>query len=539
MPDDNQKPQTASNQTQPNDEEASLDALAEKLSKWKEQMSKEDGNNHPSPSPQQTSVPQPQVQNQQSQQVQTVADKGNVHPSSEQAEEKTVSSVNPTQNAPQDPESPSESDLQDERSNNSKNDEQKSEKSKQPVVEKEDSIMPQKVQSEPDVSLPGAKVNPVTTEEPSTEKMDRFEKDIAMATAVQSKSYPKDINKLLQIAKERDASDLHISVGYPPTLRIHGKLTPIGKEVVTSEISPKLILPILAESKKDLLEVNREVDVAYEIDGVARFRVNVYHEKGRMAAAFRLIPERIKTLEELNLPKILRRFVKLSQGFVLITGPTGHGKTTTLASILQEINKNYEKHIITIEDPIEYVYPPAKALVTQREMHEDTHSWEIALRSAMREDPDVVLVGEMRDYETISAAITLAETGHLVFATLHTNSAAQTIDRIIDAFPENQQKQVRSQLAGSIEGVVSQRLVPVRTGGRMPACEIMLSTPAIRNLIREEKIYQIDNVIRTSLDVGMTSMENSLVDLVREGLISVEQAEEYASDPEEVIRLLR
>ncbi|MFH1547421.1 MAG: type IV pilus twitching motility protein PilT [bacterium] len=356
---------------------------------------------------------------------------------------------------------------------------------------------------------------------------------------MKSETYPKDIKKLLELAKERNASDVHITVGYPPIFRIDGKLVHIGTELINPEMAEKLIFPTLAESKRDLLEVNREVDVAFELEAVARFRINVYHEKGRLAAAFRIIPQRIKTLEELNLPKILRRFTKLNQGFVLITGPTGHGKTTTLASMLQEINKNYEKHIITIEDPIEYVYPRAMALVSQREMHEDTHSWEIALRSAMREDPDVVLVGEMRDFETISSAITLAETGHLVFATLHTNSSSQTIDRIIDTFPDNQQRQIRTQLASIIEGVISQRLIPVRTGGRRPVCEVLLSTPAVKNLIREGKIYQIDNVIRTSLDVGMTSMENSLVQLVREGLISVEQAEEYAIEPEEVIRLLR
>jgi twitching motility protein PilT len=536
MPDDTKNIKPADNQqsvSQPvvDDEEASLDKLAEKLAKWKEQMKEKPPAGQSNQIVQENSGSQPKGN----------GDIVNASPSPQ-------SEVKIPMDTPQKPVVQDQNVNKGEGNNpmpiNAQGDKVKLDQNRKQIKQTPPPASPA-------VNLPGKQVKPSSsldkigtitnqgkTSEPKVQ-MDKFEQDIAKSTAVQSKTYPKDIKKLLELAKEREASDLHISVGYPPTLRVHGKLEPVGKEVVTAEMSPKLILPVLAESKKDLLEVNREVDVAYELENVARFRVNVYHEKGRMAAAFRLIPSRIKTLEELNLPKILRRFTKMSQGFVLVTGPTGHGKTTTLASILQEINKSYEKHIITIEDPIEYVYPPAKALVSQREMHEDTHSWEIALRSAMREDPDVVLVGEMRDYETISSAITLAETGHLVFATLHTNSAAQTIDRIIDAFPDNQQKQVRGQLASIIEGVIAQRLVPVRTGGRMPACEIMLSTPAVKNLVREGKVFQIDNVIRTSLDVGMTSMENSLVQLVRDGLISVEQAEEYASDPEEVIRLLR
>ncbi len=486
-------------------EQASLDALAEKLAKWKEQIAVEEVNKYSG----QVIPEQPKEQ------VQKVQSKYSSEPvkKKQQIKSQVENSASPTT-------TPKGSNIK---------------KSKEQTVTKSEKVQVPKSENA------GVSVSPqnVVPKVDQKEAIEQFEQEVQQASKVKSETYPKDIRKLLELAKERNASDLHITVGYPPVLRVDGKLVHIGNELVTSEMAEKLIFPTLAESKRDLLEVNREVDVAYELEDVARFRVNVYHEKGRLAAAFRLIPSRIKTLEELNLPKILRRFTKLNQGFILITGPTGHGKTTTLASMLQEINKNYEKHIITIEDPIEYVYPKAKALISQREMHEDTHSWEIALRSAMREDPDVVLVGEMRDYETISSAITLAETGHLVFATLHTNSSSQTIDRIIDVFPDNQQRQVRSQLATIIEGVVSQRLIPIRTGGRRPACEILLSTPAVRNLIREEKIYQINNVIRTSLDVGMTSMENSLVQMVREGLISVEQAEEYAIDPEEVIRLLR
>ncbi len=355
----------------------------------------------------------------------------------------------------------------------------------------------------------------------------------------QGGKYPYTIEQLLEMVVEKDASDLHITVGYPAMLRIDGDLEPVGQDLVTEETAPDLILPVLDESKRELLEVNREVDLAYAFKDIARFRINAYYERGKPAAAFRLIPGRIRSIEELKLPGVFHQFAKLPQGFVLVTGPTGSGKSTTLAAILQEINANRPTHIITVEDPIEYLYPRGKALIDQREMHEDTHSWEIALRSALRQDPDVVLVGEMRDYETISSAITLAETGHLVFATLHTNNAAQTIDRIIDVFPEHQQEQVRTQLSNIVEAVIAQRLVPVQGGGRRAVNEILLVTPAVRNLIREGKTHQIDNVIRTSMDIGMKSLEHSLVELVREGSITVDDAETYAVHPEEIVRLLK
>lgn len=351
--------------------------------------------------------------------------------------------------------------------------------------------------------------------------------------------YPFTIENLLDLVVEKDASDLHITVGYPAMVRIDGNLEPVSSDLVDQKTSLDLILPVLAENKRELLEVNREVDLSYAHKESARFRINAYYERGNPAAAFRLIPNRIRTIEELKLPGIYHQFTKLPQGFVLVTGPTGHGKSTTLAAMLQEINETYPKHIITIEDPIEYIYSPAKALVDQREMHEDTHSWEIALRSALREDPDVVLVGEMRDFETIASAITLAETGHLVFATLHTNNAAQTIDRIIDVFPEHQQSQVRTQLANIIEAVISQRLLPIIGGGRRAVSEVLLCTPAVRNLVREGKTHQIDNVIQTSKDIGMRSLEQSLVELVREGSITVEDAEANAIHPEEITRLMR
>ena len=362
------------------------------------------------------------------------------------------------------------------------------------------------------------------------------------ATAVKSRpgeKYPYTIDDLMQLVVEKEASDLHITVDYPAMIRVDGSLLPVGQELVDESMVSELILPVLPENKRELLEVNREVDLAYTFKEDARFRINAFYTKGNISAAFRLIPNKIRSIEDLKVPGIHHQLVKLPQGLVLVTGPTGHGKSTTLAAMLQEVNETYPKHIITFEDPIEYIYPRALALVDQREMHEDTHSWEIALRSAMREDPDVVLVGEMRDFETISAAITLAETGHLVFATLHTNSAAQTIDRMIDVFPEHQQEQVRTQLSMILEAVIAQRLIPLKTGGRRAVSEVLLATGAVRNLIREGKTHQLDNVIRTSLDVGMKTLEHSLVDLVREGVISVDEAENVAVHPEEVSRLMR
>jgi len=349
------------------------------------------------------------------------------------------------------------------------------------------------------------------------------------------------IDDLLMEAVNRNASDLHISVGYPPILRIDGSLVEIGQKILDPETVENLIFSVLSEEKKELLEVNREIDFAYMYKGIvdARFRVNAYYSMKNLSAAFRLIPSRVRTIEELMLPPLYHQLTKLKQGLVLVTGPTGHGKSTTLASMLEDINRTRFCHIVTIEDPIEYVFEGKRSLIDQREMNDDTHSWNIALRSALRQDPDVILVGEMRDYETIAATITLAETGHLVFATLHTNSASQTIDRIIDVFPENQQQQVRTQLANTLEAVIAQRLIPINKGGRRAVSEIMLNNSAIANLIREGKTHQIDNVIRTSSDVGMVYLEKSLVGLVREGAISVQKAQEYAVHPEEVLRLLK
>lgn len=366
-----------------------------------------------------------------------------------------------------------------------------------------------------------------------TEKSALTEKHVKVVPGVKF-----ELNSFLAATFDQNASDLHLAVGYPPTLRVDGNLTPIGGEKLTKEQIKELVYSALTTEQRELLEVNKEVDLAIDYEGKARFRVNAFTEKGVLSAAFRLIPSKIRTLDELNLPKKLHEFCKLEQGLILVTGPTGHGKSTTLAALLQEINQNQDRHIITIEDPIEYVFPKSRGLVQQRELHQDTHSWEVALRSVLREDPDVVMVGEMRDFETIAATITVAETGHLVFATLHTNSAAQSIDRIIDVFPPHQQGQIRVQLANVLEGVISQRLLPKIGGGRVAAVELMMATPAVRNLIREQKTYQIDNIISTSFDFGMQTIERALAQLVSAGSVDAETAKRYSVRPEELDKLL-
>ena len=346
------------------------------------------------------------------------------------------------------------------------------------------------------------------------------------------------IQDYLEIVVKKEASDLHLVVGSPPVIRIDGQLLPIASAVLTSDDTEGLVFELLSPEQKEMLSVNKEIDFSFALGEVARFRVNAYFQKGYLSAALRLIPSYIKTIEELNLPRICHNFAGLRQGFILVTGPTGHGKSTTIASIINEINQMRPVHILTIEDPIEYVYPKGKALVSQREMHLDTHSWEVALRSALREDPDVVLVGEMRDFETIASAITVAETGHLVFATLHTDSASQSIDRIIDVFPETQQAQVRLQLAATMAGIISMRLVPSIGGGRLPVAEILLSSPAVQTAIREGKTHQIDNIIQTSGSSGMILMDASLAYLVKAGRLSLEIARAYSLRPEELERLV-
>ena len=349
-----------------------------------------------------------------------------------------------------------------------------------------------------------------------------------------------NIQQLLDLTIQRNASDLHLSVGFPPTLRIHGELFPVPGEVPSSpEQIQSLISPLLSDIQQNIFRQVFELDFSFEFESKARFRVNLYRQKGHSAAALRLIPYRIPPVESLGFPPVVSRLVELKQGFVLVTGPTGHGKSTTLASFISKINQIRAAHVLTVEDPIEYVYPPGKSLIEQREMYSDTRSWSNALRSALREDPDVVLIGEMRDLETIASAMTIAETGHLVFATLHTNSAAQSVDRIIDVFPEIQQPQIRLQLASTLEAILSLRLVPTIDPGRILASEIMFATPAVRNIIREGKSYLIDNTIETSAELGMQPLERSLADLVKRGKISEDVALRFALRPELLSKLLR
>lgn len=348
-----------------------------------------------------------------------------------------------------------------------------------------------------------------------------------------------DIRQLFIETVRLEASDLHLLAGFPPVLRVAGKLDKLtGSSILKPPDIEELIFAILTSEQKELLSANKEIDFSVATDA-GRFRANIYYQQSTLAGSFRLIPAKIKSLDELGLPSICHDFVKLRQGLILVTGPTGHGKSTTLASMINTINLSRSDHIVTIEDPIEYIYPKGLSIISQREMHTDSHSWTVALRSVLREDPDIVLIGEMRDFETIQAAITIAETGHLVLATLHTNSAAQTVDRIVDVFPENQQTQIRLQLSAVLEGVLSLRLVPAVSGGRVISSEILTATPAVRTTIREGKTHLIDNIIQTSRELGMMTLEASLADLVRAGKISMETATFYALRPEELARLLK
>lgn len=348
------------------------------------------------------------------------------------------------------------------------------------------------------------------------------------------------IELLLEEVIKKNASDLHLQVALPPMLRIDGALKPVeGAPVLDDKATAKLVDSMLDEEQKTVLEKDKEVDLSFSFGEYGRFRVNAFHEKGNVAAALRLIPTKIRTLEELGMPKVVSTFSEFPRGLVLVTGPTGSGKSTTLAAIIDKINTEQAKHIITIEDPIEYAHHSKKSIVVQREIHYDTFSFGAALRSSLRQDPDVVLVGEMRDLETISAAITLAETGHLVLATLHTNSAAQSVDRMIDVFPPHQQQQIRVQVAGMLQAIVSQRLVPLIGGGRVAASEIMVVTPGARNIIREGKTHQLDSVIQTGSEQGMQSMDRTLVNLIHEGKITYDEAKNYAVDLTELDHLMR
>lgn len=349
-----------------------------------------------------------------------------------------------------------------------------------------------------------------------------------------------NFEELLSEVIKSNASDLHVSVGRHPTLRIDGSLTPLLKEeVFTAETARDFVLSILTAEQKERFLKEKELDFSYDFRGRARFRVNIYNQRGYAGAALRLIPTKIRTTQELNLPPAVEDFAKYQQGFLLVVGPTGHGKSTTLAALINVINHTRADHIITVEDPIEYLFPSDKAIIDQREVGLDTTDFHRALRSLFREDVDVAMIGEMRDAETMAAAVTAAETGHFVLSTLHTNNAAQTIDRIIDTFSPAQQNQIRSQLASTLIGIISQRLIPRLSGGLIPAVEMMIANAAVRNLIRENKIHEIDLVIETSSDQGMISLNRSLVDLVRKGEIALENALLYSLNPGELQTLLK
>lgn len=353
-----------------------------------------------------------------------------------------------------------------------------------------------------------------------------------------------NIQELLSLTVKNNASDLHLLVGMSPILRIDGVLNQVTTiPPISNDDMQGMLYSLMTPEQKELLLANKELDFSFGYGQGAygdsgRFRINAYYQRGYLSAALRFLPPNVRTIDELRLPKIAHMFAELKQGLVLVAGPTGHGKSTTLASIINEINLNQAAHILTIEDPIEYVYPVGKSVISQREMGTDTHSWVMALRAALREDPDVVLVGEMRDPDTMAAAITIAETGHLVFSTLHTNSAAQSIDRIIDSFPSNQQAQIRAQLASSLKGIISQRLLPLITGGRAPVTEILIGTPAVASNIRDGKTHLIDSIIQTSQDAGMVTLESSLAQLVISGGITLETAKAYTSHVDDLLRLI-
>ena len=348
------------------------------------------------------------------------------------------------------------------------------------------------------------------------------------------------IEPLLEECINHKASDLHLQAGLPPILRMDGVLQPMTTyPVLDNEVVQELVFSTLDADQKMILMKDKEFDYSFAFGDLGRFRVNAFHEKGNMAAAFRLIPNVIKTVEELGIPAVVSEFADHPNGLVLVTGPTGSGKSTTLAALVDKVNTERAEHIITIEDPIEFTHASKRSVVAQREVHYDTYSFAAALRSILREDPDVVLIGEMRDLETIQAAITVAETGHLVFATLHTNSAAQSIDRMVDVFPAHQQPQIRAQLANILVGICSQRLVPAIDGGRIAVAEIMVSNSAVKSIIREGKTHQLDMTIQTGATQGMQTMDRELAKYVRSGIIAYDVARGYAVDAVEFDRLAK
>jgi twitching motility protein PilT len=352
--------------------------------------------------------------------------------------------------------------------------------------------------------------------------------------------FEKELEDLITTVLRENASDLHLAVGHYPTLRVQGALIPLTKkQILTPDTAKGLIFAMLTdETQKEFMKA-KEKDFSFEHKGRARFRVNIYFQRGFMGCAMRLVPVKIRSFEELALPPVLRDFARTEQGFFLVVGPTGHGKTTTLAAMIDMINRERAEHIVTIEDPIEYLFTADRSIIDQREVHTDTVDFHIALRSVFRQDINVLMLGEMRDYETIATAVTAAETGHLVLSTLHTNNAAQTIDRIIDSFPGSQQSQIRAQLSSALVGIFSQRLLPRVSGGLVPAYEILIANSAIRNLIRENRNHEIDLVVDTSSQEGMVSLNRSLIELLRKGEITMESAIQYSLNPQELRVLAR
>ena len=353
-------------------------------------------------------------------------------------------------------------------------------------------------------------------------------------------NYKKQLEEILDLAVDKEATDIHLSSGLHPIIRIDGQLTPLTKRpVLSSQDTQELAFVLLSDERKETFLKQKDIDLSFAYRDKARFRINVYYQLGQISVALRLIPSKIRTIEELSLPPICHQFTKTSQGFFLAVGPSGQGKSTALAALIDEINHTRFDHIITIEDPIEYLFKQDKCIVDQREVGEDVQDFHRGLREAFRQDPDVIMIGEMRDPETISSAVTAAETGHLVLTTLHTNTAAQTVDRIIDSFPPYQQSQIRMQLSATILGILSRRLIPRIKGGLINAVELMIANSAIRNLIREGKTHQIDMVIETSSEEGMISLNRSLADLVNRGLISLENAQLHSTNISELRMLLK
>ncbi|MFQ6098236.1 MAG: type IV pilus twitching motility protein PilT [Armatimonadota bacterium] len=402
---------------------------------------------------------------------------------------------------------------------------------------------PDPYQQQPPQSQPSAQGLPSQYAAVTGDGLQVEESSTVLATAVAQQAQPLDdvhLDELLEIVVQNDASDLHIAAGLPPVMRVDGELRPITQyDRFTGPITQRMVYDILSDDQIQRFETELELDCSYSLKKVARFRVNVFRDRGTVAAAFRLIPTRIPTIRELGLPLILEELSRRPRGLILVTGPTGHGKSTTLAAMINQINQERSLHVITIEDPIEYLHTHNRCIINQRELGFDTRGFNNALRAALREDPDVLLVGEMRDLETIQLAITCAETGHLVMATLHTNNAAESVDRVIDVFPADEQEQIRVQLSNNLAAVISQQLLP-RAGepGRVAAVEVMIASPAIRNLIRENKAHQITSIVQTSGDLGMQTMDMALRDLYQQGLITYETAMARAMNPDELRKMM-